>query len=78
MKLATLSPMGKKEETETVRLRKSLVRRIARIAAHRDLSVPDYLALAVTAVIDQDEAAMLDDLKRERGDAGPPPKKPRA
>lgn len=67
--VATVNPMSrdKKEETSTVRIIKTMVRRINRIAAHRELSVPDYLAMRLAEIVDADEAAMLADLQRERG-----------
>lgn len=70
--VATLDrmPREKKEETDTVRLRKSMIRRIARIAAHRDVSVPDYLADRLGPLVDADEALMIEELKKERGEDG--------
>lgn len=59
-------PREKKPPTETVRLSKELVRRINRIAAHKDKSVPDYLLERLGPIIEQDESQMLADLKRER------------
>jgi hypothetical protein len=77
--VATVNPMSrdKKQETSTVRLVKTLVKRVNRIAAHRELSVPDYLAMRLAEIVDADEAAMLADLQRERGDkpAAAPAKK---
>jgi predicted transcriptional regulator len=69
---ATLLVMGKekekKPETESVRLDKSLARRIRRIAAHRDKSVPDYLAEVLKPIVDANEKQMVDEVQRERGD----------
>lgn len=70
-----LMPKEKKEETATVRLSKTLVKRVNRIAAHREQSVPDYLAERLAGIIDADEAQMLADLQRERGDKIAKPKK---
>jgi predicted transcriptional regulator len=77
--VATVNPMSrdKKEATSTVRLVKTLVKRVNRIAAHRDQSVPDYLAERLAAIIDADEAAMLADLQRERGAPAAAPAKPK-
>lgn len=60
-------PKPKKEPTDTVRLRTELLRRAARIAAHKDVSVPDYLASILEPLIDADEEQMLRDLQEERG-----------
>lgn len=59
-------PREKKPPTETVRLSKDLVRRINRIAAHLDKSVPDYLLEKLGPLIDKDEAQMLADMEKER------------
>jgi hypothetical protein len=59
-------PREKKPPTETVRLAKDLVRRINRVAAHQDKTVPDYLLEKLLPLIDKDEAQMLADLKQER------------
>jgi hypothetical protein len=59
-------PREKKPPTETVRLAKELVRRINRIAAHLDKSVPDYLLEKLLPIIDKDESQMMADLKKER------------
>lgn len=67
-------PREKKLPTETVRLAKELVRRINRIAAHKDKSVPDYLLEKLGPIIDQDEAQMLQELKQERGEESEPKK----
>lgn len=77
--VATLNPMPKerKEETATVRLVKTLVKRVNRIAAHREQSVPDYLAARLAEIVDADEAAMLADLQRERGAPAAAPAKPK-
>ena len=65
-----LMPKPKKPETDTVRLAKTMIRRIARIAAHLDVSTPDYLADRLAPIIDADEAKMMEELKRERGEKG--------
>lgn len=59
-----------KPPTNTARMPKALVRRIARVAAHLDVSVPDYLADRLAPIVDADEAKMLEELKRERGEKG--------
>lgn len=59
-------PREKKPPTETVRLAKDMVRRINRIAAHQDKTVPDYLLEKLLPLIDKDEAQMLADLEQER------------
>jgi hypothetical protein len=59
-------PREKKPPTETVRLAKELVRRVNRIAAHQDKTVPDYLLEKLLPLIDKDEAQMLADLEQER------------
>lgn len=66
--VATLDPVAKpkKPPTETVRITKELVRRINRIAAHRDRSVPDYLSELLGPIIDRQEAQMIDEVAKER------------
>jgi hypothetical protein len=75
--VATLERMAreKKPPTETVRLAREMVRRINRIAAHRDMTVPDYLLEKLGPIVDADEAGMLADLKKELGDECRPKKK---
>ncbi len=48
-----------------------MIRRINRIAAHRGLSIPDYLLEKLGPVIDRDEEEMLADLMKERGESRP-------
>jgi len=62
-----------KEPTEPARLPRNLLRRIGRIAAHRELSVPDYLAERLAPLVDEDEKEMLADNARERAGDGPDP-----
>lgn len=60
-------PREKKPPTETVRLAKEMVRRINRVAAHEDKTVPDFLLELLTPLIESREAKMLVDLQREQG-----------
>jgi hypothetical protein len=55
-----------KDTTVPVRIPEPLLRRIRRIAAHRDLSVPDYLAERLAPLVDEDEKQMLLDIAREK------------
>jgi hypothetical protein len=67
----TLSGMGrpkKSEPTDPVRLPRSLVRRARRIASHLGKDPGDYLAERVTPMVDRDEAKMLAEITRERGE----------
>jgi hypothetical protein len=59
----------KSEPTEPMRLPASVVKRIKRIAAHRDKDPGDYVAERFGPQLDADEAEMLDDIKREKGAA---------
>lgn len=64
----TLDRMSdKKVPTETVRIPGPMVRRINRLASHKDKSVPQFLAEVLAPIIDQLEAKMLDEIARERG-----------
>jgi hypothetical protein len=55
-----------KDTTVPVRIPRTILRRIARIAAHRDVSVPDYLAERLAPIVDADEKQMLLDIAREK------------
>jgi hypothetical protein len=63
---AAYRPGMAKEPTDSIRLARSLHRRIARIAAHKDQTVPDYLAERLGPIVDADEAAMLNDIANEK------------
>ena len=65
-------PREKKPPTETVRLAKDLVRRINRLAAHVDKSVPDWLAAKLLPIVESDEAKMLAEMQAERGEKRKP------
>jgi hypothetical protein len=55
----------KSEKTEQVRAPESFVRRVRRIAAHRGQDPGDYMAERFAALLDEDEKAMVDDIKKE-------------
>jgi hypothetical protein len=61
-----------KDTTVPVRIPRTILRRIARIAAHRDQSVPDYLAERLAPIVDEDERQMLADIKREKAERDKP------
>ena len=68
---ANVVPMGrpkKAEPTEPLRIPQSFVRRIRRVALHLDKDPGDYVAERFVGLLDEDEAAMLDALKKERGE----------
>lgn len=67
--LATLNRMGrppKKEKSEPLRMPESVVKRIRRIAAHRNVDAGDYLAERIASLLDEDERKMLKDIEREQ------------
>jgi hypothetical protein len=67
----TLAAMGrpkKAEPTEPLRIPQSFVRRIRRVALHQDKDPGDYVAERFAGLLDQDEAAMFEDFKKERGE----------
>lgn len=82
----TLAVMGrpkKNEPTEPLRLPESIVKRIRRLAAHKEQDPGDYVAARFGPLLDEDEQVMLDDIEREKGErskgegAEKPPKKPK-
>jgi hypothetical protein len=69
----TLAPMGrpkKSEPTKPIRLPESVVKRIARIAAHRGQDPGDYVAERFVAMLDADERKMLKEIEEERKHKG--------
>lgn len=60
----------KKEETETVRIARSVARKARILAAAADLSLPDYLTDRLALVVN-------DELRQVIGDMALPPAKPR-
>lgn len=67
---ATLEAMSDiKVPTETVRIPGPLVRRINRIASHKEQSVPKFLAEVLEPIVDELEAKMLDEIAAERASA---------
>ena len=66
--VATLERMArvKKDPTEQVRLPVRIVRKAKMIAAHRDKSVPEYLAEIVESIIDRDYDEMAKELAAGR------------
>ena len=69
---ATLSRMGreKKEPTEQVRLPKSFVRRLRRLAGHLDKDPQEYIVEKLESPLSRDEAQMLKDLQKEQSRVG--------
>lgn len=59
-------PKPKKPPTDTVRMPSELKHRVERVAAHRQQTVPEYLAERLGPIVDKDEAQMLDEIGRER------------
>jgi hypothetical protein len=70
--VGTLPAMGrtKKPETETVRLNKDLIRKLRHLAAHADISLPDYLADMLNPLVDKRFDAMVEDLKKTKKSSG--------
>ena len=70
----TQTKMGrpkKDEPTEPLRLPRSVVRRVRRLAAHQRKDPGDYVADRLLPLLDKDEAKMLADIERElKGDGG--------
>jgi hypothetical protein len=67
----TLGVMGrpkKSEPTEPLRLPESVVKRIRRIAAHKDKDPGDYVAERFGPMLDADEKQMLEDIENEHSD----------
>lgn len=56
--------MTKKSETQTVRLQKAHARLATIIAAHLDLSVPEYLAKVLQPILERDYEQIIADLPR--------------
>ena len=68
MSLDTLVRMGrprKSEQTDQVRVPKSVAKRIRRVAAHLEKDPGDYIAERLAGILDRDEAKMLADIGRE-------------
>ena len=64
---ATLEPMRpRKEETESVRITKSVARKARMIAAAMDKSVPDYLSEELAKIIDAQLPAILAEISQKR------------
>lgn len=71
---ATLVRMGrpkKDEPTEPVRIPRSVLKRVKRLASHFDKDPGDYLAKLLGPLLDKDEAKMLSDIEREQKDNHP-------
>ena len=67
--VANLNQMGrpkKSEPTEPIRIPKSVVRRIRRIAMHLEMDPGDYIATRFGALLDRDEEKMLKEIEKER------------
>jgi hypothetical protein len=67
--VATLASMGrpkKSEPSKPFRVPESFLKRVKRIATHRDIDPGDYVAERMAELLDQDEKAMLTDIEKER------------
>lgn len=67
--VATLARMGrpkKAEQSRPFRVPESFLKRVKRIATHREQDPGDYLAERFASLLDEDERAMLTDIEKER------------
>lgn len=66
---ATMNLMGrpkKAEQTEQIRLPKSVVKRIRRVAVHLEMDPGDFIAEYFGPALDRAEAKMLKEIGEER------------
>lgn len=68
MRTATFSPMSKMgrpkkdEPTEPVRIPKSTLKRVRRVAANLDMDPGDYIAVRLLKHLERDERDMVNDI----------------
>jgi hypothetical protein len=65
-KLSGMGRPNKAEPGDPLRIPRSVLRRIRRVASHKGQDAGDYVAEAIKPALDRDEAKMLADIARER------------
>lgn len=71
----TLNGMGrpkKSEPTEQLRIPRSVVRRIRRLATHLGVEAGEFVAARLATILDREEERMLKDIEKERAKADEP------
>lgn len=65
-KMSVMGRPKKAEPSDPLRLPRSVVRRIRRVASHLGKDPGDYVADRLIPLLDKDEAKMLADIEKER------------